>query len=339
MSNVTYQPIQSGSTNYGNNTPNGGQFVTFVDNPYVSQAEFLMSQEAISLGLTSSSPIVASGQLANYILQASAWVNRYTDRWFDMQRVWETSTGFVVRPYNPQLITVRARNGPPYNTINQMYIQVLKWFIAIDLSSTTGYLQDFYDNGYCKIVPLLSNSGSGTGSPLPAAIVDRIPLGVLWMDYTSGFGTQLTKYAMGTGNGTATVFQAATGNQLWCQSNNLWSQQINVLEPLTVYENGVVVSSTNYTVDYVNGKITFNTPPANGVNISADFWTYESIPADVKYATILKAIYDFGWAAFNPMMNNNLSVPGLNISYDKETQTKRVENMLESYRLKRITLI
>jgi hypothetical protein len=339
MSTVQQVPLTGGTFNPGSNTPNGSPFVTFVDNPYISLATLLLNSGAISLGITASSTVVTSGEIMTYIKRASAWINRYTQRWFDIQRVWETHTGFVVKPYNPQLITVRAENGPPYNSINQLYIQVLKWFISIDLTANTGYLQDFYDKGFCKIVPLLSSAGTGAGSPLPAAIVDRIPLGVLWSDYTSGFGQQLTGYAMGTGDGSTKVFQSATGNQLWAPGNNLWSQSLNASTPLVVYDNAVVVPSANYTVDYPNGKITFIIAPVSTHNITADFWTYETIPDDIRYATILLTLYFYSIDNFNPMMHNNLAVPGLNISYNSEAMIKRVQDMLEPYIQHRFTLV
>lgn len=339
MSNVTYVPLQSGNFNPGSDTPTSTPFVSFVDNPYLSLGTLLQNPAAQGLGLNANSPVVTSGEMMNYITRASAWVNRYCDRWFDMQRVWETKTGFTVRPYNPELITVMVQNGPPYNSINQVYIQVLRWFIQIDLTSPNNYLQDFYDKGFYKIVPLLSSAGTGAGSPLPAAIVDRVPLGILWTDYTSGFGVQLTGYNMGTGDGTTSSFQAAVGNQLWCQSNNLWSMQANVLEPLTVYDNGVAVSPSNYTVDYPNGIITFTVAPLNTHNITADFWTSEVIPGDVRYATLLMTMYMYAIDNFNPMMHTSLQVPGLNISYDSEAMVKRVENMLEPFRNHRISII
>ena len=339
MSNVVYQPLSSGNSNFGSDTPTATPFVTFVDNPYVSMATLLQNSGAISLGLTAASTPVASGEISNYILRASAWVNRYCDRWFDMQRVWETKTGFTVRPYNPELITVRVNNGPPYNSINQCYIQVLRWYIQIDLTSQNNYLQDFYDKGFYKIVPLLSSAGTGSGSPLPAAIVDRVPLGILWTDYTSGFGQQLTGYSMGTSDGVNKTFQAATGNQLWCQANNLWPMAANVLEPLTVYDNGVVVPAANYSVDYPNGKVTFTVAPLATHNITADFWTYEVIPQDIKYATLLMALNMYATDNFNPMMHNSLSVPGLNLSYDSDKLPARVEKMLEPYISHRISLL
>ena len=332
MSNVVYQPIQSGGFTPGSDTPTGSPFVTFIDNPYLSISELLQNSAAIALGLNSASTSITSGEMANYILRASAYINRYCQRWFDFQRVWETKSGFVVRPYNPQLITVHVNNGPPYNTINQVWIQVLRWFIQIDISSSDNYLQDFYAQGFYKIVPLLSSAGAGTGSPLPAAIVDRIPLGILWTDYTSGFGTQLTGYALGTGDGTTTVFQAATGNQLWVQANNLWTQGINQLEQLTVYDNGTKVSSSDYTVDYTNGKVTFNTAPVSGHNITADFWTYENIPSEIRYAALLLALHYWATDNYNPMMHTNLNVPGLNISYlDEEKFMKKITDILDPY--------
>jgi len=339
MSDVTPVTLSSGQFSPGSNTPTGTEFVTFVDNPYISVQYYLQSAEAKALGLNENSDVVTSGELVRIIKRQSAWINRYCQRWFDIQRVWETKTGFTVRPYNPQLITVRVDNGPPYNSINQCWIQVLQWFIPIITSGPNSYLQDFYDKGFYKIVPLLSSAGTGGGSPLPAAIVDRVPLGILWTDYTSGFGVNLTGYAMGTGDGTATSFQAAIGNQLWAPGNNLWGVSPNAMTPVNVYDNAVLVDPSLYTVDHMNGIITFNTAPLESHNISADFWTYETVYSEIKYACVLLTTAAFGTGAYNPLRHENLSVPGFSTSYDKEKLDAKVKEILEPFIAHRISIV
>src|ERR1041385_3736302 len=166
-------PLQSGFINTGTNTPTGAKKQIAVDNPYITKDDFINTSIAAGLGIDSSSAIYTSGDLDAMILAASAWVNRKCNMYFDTQTIDETKTAFVVKPYNPELVTVVVANRP-YTKVNSCYIQVLKWFIQVDVSSPQAYIQDFYDFGYFKIVPLLSSSGQGAGSPIPSMIIDRI---------------------------------------------------------------------------------------------------------------------------------------------------------------------
>ena len=148
------QPIISGYfPNQAQNTPTGQPKMVAVDNPYLERDEFIQSFEASGLGLTVNSPQYISGEIERKLLQASAYVNRYCRRYFDTQTIDETRTGFTVKPFNPQLVTVVLANRP-YQVINSIYIQVLKWFIQVISSGPNSYLQDFPDLGYYKIVPM-----------------------------------------------------------------------------------------------------------------------------------------------------------------------------------------
>lgn len=189
--------LQSGHINTGRNTPTGAPKKIAVDNPYITIDDFVNSFEAQGLGISSVSPSYTNGVLQSAILRASAWLNRMANMYFDTQTIDETMTGFTVKPYNPQLVSVVLMNRP-YSRINSCYIQVLKWFIEVDVTSPASYIQDFYDYGYYRIVPLLSSSGQGVGSPIPSMIIDRIALGVLWTNYTFGYGTPLTNQLLST---------------------------------------------------------------------------------------------------------------------------------------------
>lgn len=310
--------IISGNIATGNNTPTGARMRVAVDNPYVSKDEFVGSFEASGLGINANSPQYSSGELDRKILQASAWINRFCGRWFDTQTIDEQKTSFTVRPYNPQLVTVVLKNRP-YSKVNSIYIQVLKWFIQVDVSAT-GYLQDFYDKGFYKIVPLLSSAGTGAGSPIPAAILDRIPLGVLWTNYTFGFGTPLTAQTL-TNISTTKQYQAPLGNRLWAPD-----------QTLNVYDTGVLVAPANYTVDYPNGMVTFiSTYTVNGA-ITADFTTNESVPFDIKQACILLTSHLIGQAVQNPLGAQSLGIQTFNINFgDKSKVLDRVEELLGPY--------
>jgi hypothetical protein len=320
------QPQTSGYFSTPNNTPSGKPMVIAVDNPYMSVAEFLTTEYAVGLGLTTSSPIVTSGRLQNLLKTKSSEVNRICRRWFDTQTIDETKSNIQIRPLNPQLVTMVMQNRP-YQQINTLYIQVLKWFIQID-TGPTGYLQDFPDKGYFRIVPLLSNSGAGAGSPMPAEIVDKTPLGVLWANYTFGYGTAYTNLALAQ-VGSTRAYQAPLYYQLWAPS-----------QPLTVYNNGVAVASSNYTIDYPNGIVTFTNMYLSLGTITIAVTSNETIPFDIKQATMLLTAESLGQGASNPTGAKSLGMQTFNVSYGDKTMLRDMAlSLLEPYQNNLMTII
>jgi hypothetical protein len=314
-----YVNIQSGDwDSNSNSTPTGAPFAFAKDNPYITKDYLISTPEALGLGIsaTSADGFYASGALDAVILEASAMVNKICQRYFDVQTIDEQKTRFSVAPANPELVTVFLNNSP-YQKINSIYIQVLKWFIQIDTSPETGYVQDFPANGFYKIVPMLSNAGAGTGSPIPSEILERQPLGVLWTNYTFGFGKRLLSYGLGTADGITNVYQASLGNRLWAPS-----QGVNV------YFNGVLQSE--YTIDYPNGKVTFNTAPTAGTIVTADFTTNESIPADVRRATLLLVIDLLGRAMHNPLGLSSESILSHSVSFG-DSVIEKAKQILKPY--------
>lgn len=219
---------------------------------------------------------------------------------------------------NPQLVTMVMQNRP-YNKINTLYIQVLKWFIQID-TAPSGYLQDYPDKGFIRIVPLLSNSGAGAGSPMPAEIVDKTPLGVLWANYTFGYGTPLTGLTL-TQVGSTKQYQAPTYKQLWAPD-----------QAKTVYDNAVVVAASNYTVDYPNGIVTFISSYTPTGPITIDVMSNESVPRDIKEAVILMAGEMIGQGGNNPLGARGYSIQTYSIQFGEKTYLReRIERMLGPY--------
>ena len=311
--------IKSGFFTTPANTPSGQPKKIAVDNPYLSKAEFLTNEYAAGLGINTSSAVYTNGRLEKLLLSASAQVNRICRRWFDTQTIDETKVGIIIRPMNPQLVTSVMQNRP-YQKINSIYIQVLKWFIQIDISQS-GYLQDFPDYGYYKIVPLLSNSGTGAGSPMPAEIVDKTPLGVLWTNYTFGFGTPFSALAL-TQIGSTKQYQAAIYNQLWAPDQGV-----------VVYDTGVVVDSANYTVDHPNGIVTFiSSYDVNGA-VTVDVTSNESIPQEIKDAVALMVAGQLGQGAQNALGADSYSIQTYSVSFGKKTKLKeQIDEMLSPYR-------
>lgn len=313
------QRIISGAIATGNNTPTGAKMKVAVDNPYVSKDEFVQSFEAVGLGITNLSPQYQNGQLDSLLLQTSAAVNRYCGRWFDAQTIDEQKTSFTVKPYNPQLVTVILKNRP-YSRINSAYIQVLEWFIQIIVSGPGSYLQDFYDGGFYKIVPLLSTAGTGVGSPIPAAILDHVTLGILWTNYTFGYGTVLTADIM-TQVGDTQQYQAGLGRRLMAPD-----QTINV------YISGILISTSNYTIDYPNAMVTFNVGYSVTGAVTADFTSNESVPFDIKKAVILYASHLIGQALQNPLGAMSLGIQTFNVDFGNNSKVEeRFKNLLEPF--------
>jgi hypothetical protein len=297
-------PTSGNWTINNSNTPFNRPKIVAVDNPYLTKDEFITNELAIGLGITASSPIYTSGRLDRLLVSASAEVNRICRRWFDSQTIDETKTGIIVRPWNPQLVSVILQNSP-YSKINSIYFQVLKWFIQIDTSSG-GYLQDFPDLGMYKIVPLLSNSGNGAGSPMPAEIVDKVPLGVLWTNYTFGYGKQITGQTLvNSDSGVYKDYQAPLYARLFAPS-----QTINV------YVDGVLQATSAYKVsDYANGIITFNSALTAPNVVTIDYTSNESVPFDIKEAVALLVGSYIGSASSNPTGATGYSTQTFSINW------------------------
>ncbi len=313
-------PVQSGYFPTPTSTPTGAPKKIAVNNPYVSKDEFINSSEAMGLGLTASSIQYTSGELDRKLLQASSFVNRYCNRYFDTQTIDETHTGFYVRPYNPQMVSVTVANSP-YQSINRLWIYVLKWFIEVDITSPASYMQDFPDYGYFRIVPLLSSAGTGTGSPIPAAILDKVALGVLWINYTFGYGSPQTGMVVPATDASYKTYQLPVGYRLWAPD-----------QTTNVYKNGALVPSANYTIDYPNGMITFSSANVITDVITADFVTNESIPSDIKDATILVASHLIGQALQNPIGANSYSIQTYSVSFGNESSViKRAKEILDPF--------
>lgn len=84
-----------------------------------------------------------------------------------------------------------------------------------------------------------------------------------WTDF------QAAGQNIGTGNGSATVFQL---KKLYTNGSVTETRLITkpVAGTIAVYKDGVLQSGT-YTANTANGQITFSAAPANGVAITADF--------------------------------------------------------------------
>lgn len=85
-----------------------------------------------------------------------------------------------------------------------------------------------------------------------------------WTDF------QATGQNVGTGNGAATVFQL---KKHYASGSVTETRLITkpVAGSIAIYIDSILQSGSAYTANTTNGLITFNTPPANGTAITADF--------------------------------------------------------------------
>jgi hypothetical protein len=312
-------------------TPTGNAKRSEVDSPYITKSEFIESPEAAGMGITqnSSDGWYSNGTLDKILVRASSWVTRYCNQWFDTQTIDEYQTGFTVRPFNPRLVSVYTHNAPIQN-IQGIWIQVLQWFIQIQTTPLeSSYLQILPDWGVFKIVPLLSTAGSGTGSPIPAAILDKVPLGVLWYSYTFGYGTQVTGYTLtNTSSPSNITFQPNDYNyQLWAPT-----------QTLNIYIDGVLTNPSLYQINYPNGIVTFGTDIGTSHVVTADFTTNNSIPYDIKYATIKVATKYIIQGQQNPGGFKSIGITGYNVSFGDEYLTE-IKEMLQPFRRNRFTVL
>jgi uncharacterized protein (TIGR02217 family) len=85
-----------------------------------------------------------------------------------------------------------------------------------------------------------------------------------WTDF------QVSSQSIGTGNGTATVFQLVK-----TYTSGAVSETRTVSKPvsgsLSVYFDDVLQSGSSYTLNSANGQVSFSSAPPNGVNITASF--------------------------------------------------------------------
>lgn len=89
-------------------------------------------------------------------------------------------------------------------------------------------------------------------------------------DFSAGAGAPGT--FLGLGDGSQTTFQL---RREYTFGGNIYYRKISKPAyppaPFTVYVNNALVPANDYTVDYTTGIITFDTPPGDGLSVSAHF--------------------------------------------------------------------
>jgi len=149
--------------------------------------------------------------------------------------------------------------------------------------------------GYVEVVPLQSILYSLT--PIIAQFGLRPP--IVMLDFEAGFYfSAMNELLFNTGD--CLTYRAQ--HQFWALTyTQMASAQPTILPPVTplVYVNGVLASSTTYTVDSTEGQITFTSPQSRTATITASY-TYQ-IPDNVREATIAQVTYLLGMRELTQM--------------------------------------
>jgi hypothetical protein len=171
-------------------TPDGQPMMIARDSQYLSKEEYLNYATGMK-SITATSPFYTSGALDSYLKAASAQVNRYCRRHFDVQTKDEIYPNVRIGTDYPKLITVFTQEKPIQNIIS-VNIQILKWYIPVALD----YLQLDQEGGFYHIVPMLS--AGYTAIPIPSAVLIDGLLGKIWTRYTFGYDVMPEEVKMAT---------------------------------------------------------------------------------------------------------------------------------------------
>jgi hypothetical protein len=141
------------------------------------------------------------------------------------------------------------------------------------------------DDEYIEIVPLQAVTYSL--SPIILELGLKPP--IVEMDCEVGYYIPVTGEELMNG-GQGTTYYATDG--FWASSyDQALATQPNTLPPVppVVYANGAVVNAANYTVNYTDGSVTFNSVQLPTVTVTADYT--KTIPDYVTEACIIQTSY------------------------------------------------
>ncbi len=189
----------------------------------------------------------------------------------------------------PPRVTVRYRVQTSNDTSGGAY--------GATINNTDVTINAF--DGYLEIVPLQSVTFSLAPVLLNLSLKDPIIDADVNVGYYIPFLSEpLFNSGETTANGVNTLYYATRG--FWAQSYSVALHlQPSVLPPVppVVYKNGVVVSSSNYTLNYNEGSVLFNASNANSDLITADFTA--QVPDQVRDACVEQVSYLLGKRKLN----------------------------------------
>ena len=203
------------------------------------------------------------------------------------QEKWDGETLRARNPMYPVPVrqTVRYRVQTSNTTSGDAY--------AANINSTDVTINTF--DGYLEIVPLQSVTFSLAPILLNLSLKDPIIDADVNIGYYIPFlGDQLFNSGLQTANGPNTLYYAMRG--FWASSYSVALHlEPSVLPPVppVVYKNGIgpsfVVSSSQYTLNYTEGSVLFNSPNQNSDLVYADYTA--QIPDQARDACVEQVSY------------------------------------------------
>lgn len=105
----------------------------------------------------------------------------------------------------------------------------------------------------------------------------------------------------------------------YTQALHIQPNQLPAIPPV-IYVNGTITSSSNYTINYTEGQITFNSAQSASATISADYTS--QIPDPVREAVIRQTTFLLGQRALNKM-----GMLGLDLAKSGDQQVQRTKQV------------
>lgn len=278
---------------------------------YLTPTQYWLSEDSVPNAQNISEPV-----LARYIARAETLVDSYVGfdarfGGFEQHEAWYQSA------FDEKTLRTRMPNFPvPVINVNRYRIQVS------NMSNSQGFFADINNSdvainvfgGYIEIVPLQAVTYSLT--PFMLGLGLQPPL--TQVDYTAGFYFPILGETLdNTFIGDLKTYRALRG--FWATTYTLASFiQPATLPPVppVVYVNGVVQLSNTYTVNFVEGTITFATARVATDVVTCDY-TY-TIPDPVSWSVAAQVTF--------MLVQRNLNLMGLGgieVARSRDQQIKR----------------
>ena len=259
---------------------------------YLSVAQYKRYSEGVALS------DVSDMTLAYQISRAESAIDAYMG--FDLKRGgFEWHPIIAQFPFEQWTLKNFTPQAPvPLRNITRYRIQVSNistsgaGFFA-NISPSDAVIQN--DAGYIEIVPLQAV----TYSLSPILIQLGLKPPIVELDCNLGFFIPVFAETM-IDSGDHTTYFALDG--FWAATYDLASYlqpQFTMPIPPNIYKNGVLQSAINYTVNAIDGSVTFNSANLATDVITADY--VKTIPDSVKEATVLQVDYLLGQRKLNQL--------------------------------------
>jgi hypothetical protein len=263
---------------------------------YLTPGQYLRSSDGMQTAAGLSQEVVATfiqraeSAIDNTIMQFDPLLGGFEPHTVWYQKQWDYASLKTQLPNRPVPIRDVSRYSIQVSNVSQ---SGAGFFANINKGDIVFHVFD----QYIELVPLQSITYSMT----PVIIALGLNPPIVQVEYSVGFYVPVfgdTLYDSGDG----LTFRAIRG--FWANTYAMAAfaqpQTPSAIPPVppVVYSNGVVVSSANYTVNYTEGQVTFNTSQT-GNTITANYTS--QIPDLVKAAAIAQTSWIIGQADLNAL--------------------------------------